>query len=90
MHDQISENRRRAYDIADAFLLICSPKPNDRDNLRNSGAVVLFNVSRKDGTRIFQLSGGVTDAVIEKNVVHVEKAGCSNGCDDRELGFCSC
>lgn len=32
-----------------------------------------FNVRRNDGTRIFQLSGNVSDALIERNVVHVGK-----------------
>lgn len=60
-----------SHDNAGGFLLICSPKRNDKDNLGNRGTVARYNVSRNDGTRIFQLSGNVTDAVVEKNVVHV-------------------
>lgn len=60
-----------SHDNAGGFLLICSPKRNEEDNLGNRGTVARYNVSRNDGTRIFQLSGNVSDAVIEKNVVHV-------------------
>lgn len=62
-----------SHDNAGGFLLICSPKPNDKDNLGNRGTVARYNVSRNDGSRIFQLSGGITDALIERNVVHVAK-----------------
>lgn len=60
-----------SHDNAGGFLLICSPKANDKDNLGNRGTVARFNVSRNDGSRIFQLSGAITDALIEQNVVHV-------------------
>lgn len=60
-----------SHDNAGGFLLICSPKRNDADNLGNRSTVARYNVSRNDGTRIFQLSGGVTDALIEKNVIRV-------------------
>lgn len=63
-----------SHDNAGGFLLICSPKRNDKDNLGNRGTVARYNVSRNDASRIFQLSGNVSDAVIEKNVVHVGKA----------------
>lgn len=62
-----------SHDNAGGFLLICSPKQNEKDNLGNRGTVARYNVSRNDGTRIFQLSGNVSDALIEKNVVHVGK-----------------
>ncbi|WP_230461279.1 right-handed parallel beta-helix repeat-containing protein [Sphingobium sp. CAP-1] len=62
-----------SHDNAGGFLLICSPKRNDTDNLGNRGTIARFNVSRNDGTRIFQLSGHVSDALVEKNVVHVGK-----------------
>lgn len=62
-----------SHDNAGGFLLICSPKRNDKDNLGNRGTVARYNVSRNDGTRIIQLSGNVSDAVVEKNVVHVGK-----------------
>ncbi|WP_336952297.1 MULTISPECIES: right-handed parallel beta-helix repeat-containing protein [Sphingobium] len=63
-----------SHDNAGGFLLICSPRRNDKDNLGNRGTVARFNVSRNDGTRIFQLSGNVSDALIERNVIHVGKA----------------
>lgn len=63
-----------SHDNAGGFLLICSPQHNDKDNLGNRGTVARYNVSRHDGTRIFQLSGAVTDALIEKNVIHVGKS----------------
>lgn len=63
-----------SHDNAGGFLLICSPKRSDMDNLGNRGTVARQNVSRNDGTRIFQLSGNVSDVQIEKNVVHVGKA----------------
>lgn len=63
-----------SHDNAGGFLLICSPKRNDKDNLGNRGTVARFNVSRNDASRIFQLSGNVSDALIEKNVIHVGKA----------------
>lgn len=63
-----------SHDNAGGFLLICSPRPNDKDNLGNRGTRARFNVSRNDGTRIFQLSGNVSDARVEQNVVHVGKA----------------
>ncbi len=63
-----------SHDNAGGFLLICSPKRNDRDNLGNRGTTARFNVSRNDGSRIFQLAGNVSDALIEKNVIHVGKA----------------
>ncbi|WP_022683538.1 right-handed parallel beta-helix repeat-containing protein [Sphingobium bisphenolivorans] len=62
-----------SHDNAGGFLLICSPRPNDKDNLGNRGTVARFNVSRNDGSRIFQLSGNVSDALVERNVVHVGK-----------------
>ncbi|NML90021.1 xylose ABC transporter [Sphingobium sp. TB-6] len=63
-----------SHDNAGGFLLICSPRRNDKDNLGNRGTVARYNVSRNDGTRIFQLSGNVSDVRIEKNVIHVGKA----------------
>lgn len=63
-----------SHDNAGGFLLICSPKRDDRDNLGNRGTLARYNVSRNDGSRIFQLSGNVTDARIERNVIHVGKA----------------
>ncbi|WP_242443546.1 right-handed parallel beta-helix repeat-containing protein [Sphingobium sp. LB126] len=63
-----------SHDNAGGFLLICSPRPNDKDNLGNRGTRARFNVSRNDGSRIFQLSGNVSDATIEKNVIHVGPA----------------
>jgi hypothetical protein len=63
-----------SHDNAGGFLLICSPKVNGSDNLGNRGTVARKNVSRNDGTRIFQLSGNVSDALVEGNVVHVGKA----------------
>ncbi|MET0238750.1 MAG: right-handed parallel beta-helix repeat-containing protein [Sphingobium sp.] len=62
-----------SHDNAGGFLLICSPRSNDKDNLGNRGTVARFNVSRNDGSRIFQLSGNVTNALVEKNVVYVGK-----------------
>ncbi|MFT3968428.1 MAG: right-handed parallel beta-helix repeat-containing protein, partial [Sphingobium sp.] len=62
-----------SHDNAGGFLLICSPKRNDTDNLGNRSTVARFNVSRNDGARIFQLSGGISDALIERNVIHVGK-----------------
>ncbi|MCW2365049.1 hypothetical protein M2341_000496 [Sphingobium sp. B7D2B] len=62
-----------SHDNAGGFLLICSPKANDKDNIGNRGTVVRHNVSQNDGTRIFQLSGTISDALIEKNVIHVAK-----------------
>ncbi|WP_066770419.1 right-handed parallel beta-helix repeat-containing protein [Sphingobium sp. CCH11-B1] len=63
-----------SHDNQGGFLLICSPRVDDRDNLGNRGTVARFNVSRDDGTRIFQLAGNVTDALVEGNVVHVGAA----------------
>ena len=63
-----------SHDNAGGFLLICSPRHNDKDNLGNRGTVARFNVSRNDGSRIFQLAGNVSDAQVEKNVIHVGKA----------------
>ncbi|MCP1469907.1 hypothetical protein J3E64_001594 [Sphingobium sp. OAS761] len=60
-----------SHDNAGGFLLICSPRSNDTDNLGNRGTVARYNVSRNDGSRIFQLAGNVSDALIERNVVHV-------------------
>ncbi len=60
-----------SHDNAGGFLLICSPRRNEKDNLGNRGTVARYNVSRNDGLRIFQLSGNVSDALVEKNVVHV-------------------
>ncbi|MET0364690.1 MAG: right-handed parallel beta-helix repeat-containing protein [Sphingobium sp.] len=62
-----------SHDNAGGFLLICSPRSNDTDNLGNRGTVARFNVSRNDGTRIIQLSGAISDAVVEQNVIHVGK-----------------
>lgn len=63
-----------SHDNAGGFLLICSPRRNDKDNLGNRGTLARFNVSRNDGARIFQLSGNVSDARIERNVIHVGPA----------------
>ncbi|HKT75126.1 MAG TPA: right-handed parallel beta-helix repeat-containing protein [Sphingobium sp.] len=63
-----------SHDNAGGFLLICSPRRDDKDNLGNRGTLARFNVSRNDGSRIFQLSGNVSDARIEQNVIHVGKA----------------
>ncbi|MGE4323037.1 MAG: right-handed parallel beta-helix repeat-containing protein [Sphingobium sp.] len=62
-----------SHDNAGGFLLICSPGQNDKDNLGNRGTVARYNVSRNDAMRIFQLSGNVSDAQIERNVIHVGK-----------------
>lgn len=63
-----------SHDNAGGFLLICSPRPNDQDNLGNYGTTARFNVSRNDAGRIFQLSGPVSDVLIKDNVVHVGKS----------------
>ncbi|WP_150293777.1 right-handed parallel beta-helix repeat-containing protein [Sphingobium estronivorans] len=63
-----------SHDNAGGFLLICSPRRDGSDNLGNRGTRARFNVSRNDGTRIFQLSGNVSDVLIENNVIHVGKA----------------
>ncbi len=63
-----------SHDNAGGFLLICSPRHDDNGNIGNHGTVARFNVSRNDGTRIFQISGNVSDALVEKNVIHVGKA----------------
>ncbi|MDR7156259.1 hypothetical protein J2W40_003100 [Sphingobium xenophagum] len=60
-----------SHDNAGGFLLVCSPKRSDQDNLGNRGTVARSNVSRNDGSRAFQLAGTVTDVLIEGNVVHV-------------------
>ncbi len=60
-----------SHDNQGGFLLICSPKVSEPDNLGNRNSVARFNVSRNDRSRIFQLAGNVTGAVIEANVVHV-------------------
>ena len=60
-----------SHDNQGGFLLICSPKVSEPDNLGNRNSVARFNVSRNDLSRIFQLSGNVTGAVVEGNVVHV-------------------
>lgn len=63
-----------SHDNAGGFLLICSPQRNGTDNLGNRGTLARFNVSRNDDRRIFQLSGNVSDARVEKNVIHVGEA----------------
>ena len=63
-----------SHDNAGGFLLICSPRLNDTDNLGNRGTVARFNVSRNDGTRIFQIAGNVSDVLVEKNIIHVADA----------------
>ena len=63
-----------SHDNAGGFLLICSPKYGSAENLGNRGTAARFNVSRNDGTRIFQLSGKVSDAEVEHNIIHVGKA----------------
>lgn len=63
-----------SHDNAGGFLLICSPRRNNTDNLGNYGTTARFNVSRNDAGRIFQLSGPVSDVLIKDNVVHVGKA----------------
>lgn len=62
-----------SHDNAGGFLLICSPKHDEKDNLGNRGTIARFNVSRNDGTRIFQLAGNVADALVERNIVYVGK-----------------
>lgn len=62
-----------SHDNAGGFLLICSPRRNETDNLGNFGTTARFNVSRNDASRIFQLSGPVSDVLIKDNVVHVGK-----------------
>lgn len=62
-----------SHDNAGGFLLICSPKQDEPGNIGNQGTTARFNVSRNDGTRIFQVAGNVSDALIEKNVIHVGK-----------------
>lgn len=60
-----------SHDNEGGFVLICAPARKGSDNLGNSGTVVRDNVSRGDGARIFQLSGGITNVTIERNVIHV-------------------
>lgn len=62
-----------SHDNAGGFLLICSPRPNKTDNIGNQGTLARFNVSRNDGSRIIQLSGAITDARVEQNVIRVGK-----------------
>jgi len=62
-----------SHDNAGGFVLICAPGRRATDNIGNTGTLVRSNVSRNDGMRIFQLSGGITDARIERNVVWVGK-----------------
>ena len=62
-----------SHDNAGGFLLICSPKQDEPGNIGNHGTTARFNVSRNDGTRIFQVAGNVSNALIEKNVIHVGK-----------------
>lgn len=62
-----------SHDNAGGFVLICAPGRRATDNIGNSGTLVRSNVSRNDGTRIFQLSGGITDVRIERNVIWVPK-----------------
>ena len=62
-----------SHDNAGGFLLICSPKQDETGNIGNHGTTARFNVSRNDGTRIFQIAGNVSGALVEKNVIHVGK-----------------
>lgn len=62
-----------SHDNEGGFVLICSPARTPTDNLGNRATLVRANVSRNDGARIFQLSGNISDARIEGNVVHVAK-----------------
>ncbi|HEX7821856.1 MAG TPA: right-handed parallel beta-helix repeat-containing protein [Sphingobium sp.] len=62
-----------SHDNAGGFVLICAPGRRATDNLGNRGTVVRSNVSRNDGARIFQLSGGISDVRIERNVIWVPK-----------------
>lgn len=60
-----------SHDNAGGFLLTCTPRRDAGDNLGNHGTRARFNVSRNDGTRIFQLAGGISGTSIEGNVIHV-------------------
>lgn len=60
-----------SHDNEGGFVLICSPGRTGPDNIGNQGSVVRANVSRHDGARIIQLSGGIAHARIEGNVIHV-------------------
>ncbi|WP_242123508.1 right-handed parallel beta-helix repeat-containing protein [Sphingobium sp. Sx8-8] len=62
-----------SHDNAGGFLLVCSPR-HGPDNLGNRGTRARFNVSRNDGTRIFQLAGNVSGVRIDHNVIHVPEA----------------
>lgn len=62
-----------SHDNAGGFVLICAPGRRATDNIGNIGTVVRSNVSRNDGMRIFQLSGGIQDVRIERNVIWVGK-----------------
>lgn len=62
-----------SHDNAGGFVLICAPGRRTTDNLGNRGTIVRSNVSRNDGSRIFQLSGGISDVRIERNVIWVPK-----------------
>lgn len=62
-----------SHDNAGGFMLICSPRRNGKDNLGNFGTTVRFNVSRNDASRIFQLSGPVSDVLIKDNIIYVGK-----------------
>ncbi|CAN5317031.1 hypothetical protein BH10PSE13_BH10PSE13_12810 [soil metagenome] len=62
-----------SHDNAGGFVLICAPGRRATDNIGNTGTLVRSNVSRNDGMRVFQLSGGITDARIERNVIWVGK-----------------
>ncbi|EPR11259.1 hypothetical protein M527_04055 [Sphingobium indicum IP26] len=60
-----------SHDNEGGFVLICSPGRTGPENIGNQRSVVRANVSRHDGARIIQLSGGISHARIEGNVIHV-------------------
>ena len=60
-----------SHDNEGGFVLICTPAIDGRGNIGNTGTVIRSNVSRNDGTRIFQLAGPISDVLIEDNVIDV-------------------
>ncbi|HTI89839.1 MAG TPA: carbohydrate binding domain-containing protein [Puia sp.] len=55
-----------SHDNAGGFMLLCSPLPNG-----NSNAIVRYNISQNDNTRLFHLAGIISNAWIYNNTFYL-------------------
>jgi hypothetical protein len=78
-HSLIERDIKHSAEDLEARLAVGSIRDNYREDIGGDGivprgTVARFNVSRNDGSRIIQIAGIVSGALIDRNVIHVGAA----------------